>query len=109
MSTTPTLQRDTTVAPNYVPTTGPPVTVVCLPSLSQEAFATVHTNLHEVFPHLPVIIATPDAVPETPGPTNIKIATYTPSAQPRGAWVPTAADYLNAWTVAREHKPTAII
>ena len=109
MSTTPTLQRDTTVAPNFVPTSGPPVTVVCLPSLSHEAFTTVHANLHEVFPHLPVIIATPDAVPEIEGPSNIKLTTYTPSAQPRGAWVPTAADYLNAWTVAREHKPTAII
>jgi glucosylglycerate synthase len=109
MSTTPTLQRDTTVAPNFVPTSGPPLTVVCLPSLSPEAFAAVQANLHEVFPHLPVIIATPDAVPETACPSNIKVSTYTPSAPPRGAWVPTAADYLNAWTVAREHKPSAII
>jgi len=109
MSTAPTLQSETTVAPNFVPTSGPPVTVVCLPSLSPEAFATVQANLHQVFPHLPVIIATPDAVSETESPSNIKVATYTPSTQPRGAWVPTAADYLNAWTVAREHKPTAVI
>src|SRR6185312_16259447 len=109
MSTTPTLQSDTTVAPNFVPTSGPPLTVVCVPSLSQEAFATVQANLHEVFPYLPVIIATPDAIPDIEGPSNIKAVTFTPSAQPRGAWVPTAADYLNAWTVAREHKPTAIV
>jgi len=109
MSTTPTLQPESTVAPNFVPTSGPPLTVVCLPSLSHEAFATVQANLHQVFPHLPVIIATPDAVPATDSPSNIKVATYTPLAQPRGAWVPTAADYLNAWTVAREHKPTAIL
>src|ERR1700744_2612381 len=98
MSTTPALQPDTTVAPNLVATSGPPLTVVCLPSLSQEAFATGPANLHEVFPHLPVIIATPDAVPEVEGPSNVKVVTFTPSASPRGDWVPTAADYLNAWT-----------
>lgn len=108
MSTTPVLQPDTTT-PSFVATSGPPLTVVCLPSLSHEAFAAVQANLHEVFPHLPVLIATPDAVPEIERPSNIKVATFTPSAPSRGAWVPTAADYLNAWTVAREHKPAAIL
>lgn len=108
MSTAPVLQSQTTVAP-ITPTSGPPSTLVFLPTLSPEAFSTVHANLQQAFPHLPVIITTPDAAPEEPSQSNIRIVSYTPAAQPHGIWVPTASDYLNAWTVARDHNPRAIL
>jgi hypothetical protein len=109
MSTTPVLQSDAIATTATVQTSGPPLTLVCLPSLSADALAAVFNNLQQAFPHLPVLVATPDALPEATSQSHIKGITYTPSAPPRGAWVPTAADYLNAWTVAREHKPAAVL
>jgi hypothetical protein len=105
MSTTPVLNPETT-AP--VAALAPALTLVCLPSLAAEALDAMLTNLHRAFPDQPLLVATPDAAP-APASSNVRVITYTPSAPPRGAWVPTAADYLNAWTVAREHQPRAVL
>lgn len=107
MSTTAPILEPETRSPNA--TGGAPSTLVFLPSLSHDAFTAVHANLQRAFPHLPVVIATPDALPESNAPSNIRVISYTPSAQPHNLWVPTASDYLNAWTVAREHNPRAIL
>lgn len=110
MSTTaPVLEPQTRTA-TPAGGSGAPATLVFLPSLSHDSFNTVRANLQRAFPHLPVIIATPDASPESEDtPSNIKVVSYTPSAQPHNLWVPTASDYLNAWTVARDHSPRAIL
>jgi glucosylglycerate synthase len=105
MSTTPVLNPETT-AP--IPIPAPALTLVCLPSLAAEALDATLANLRRAFPELSLLVATPDAAP-APDSSNVRVVTYTPSAPPRGAWVPTAADYLNAWTVAREHQPQAVL
>lgn len=106
MSTTAPVPVETR-SPNA--TGGAPSTLAFLPSLSHDALTAVCANLQRAFPHLPVLIATPDALPEADTPSNVKVINYTPSAQPHNLWVPTASDYLNAWTVAREHNPRAIL
>jgi hypothetical protein len=106
MSTTPVLQPAETIAPAL--SQGPALTLACLPSLAPEALDATLASLYRAFPNQPLLVATPDAVPASTA-TNVQIITYTPSAPTRGAWIPTAADYLNAWTVAREHKPGAVL
>ncbi len=106
MSTTPLLQPADTTAGGAVP--NPALTFVSLQSLAPEALGETLANLHRAFPDDAVIIATPDPAPPS-NLTNARVITYTPGATARGGWVPTAADYLNAWTASREHSPRAIL
>jgi hypothetical protein len=106
MSTTPVLQPADTDA--SAPTPNVALTFVCLPSMSPEGLGETLANLRRAFPDEAVLIATPDPAPPS-NLANARIISYTPSAPPRGAWVPTAADYLNAWTVSREHDPRAVL
>jgi hypothetical protein len=106
MSTTPAFVPAETAAP--VLSQVPALTLVCLPSLGPEALDATLANLQHAFAQQPLLVATPDVVPAAPG-ANASIITYTPSAQSRSGWVPTAADYLNAWTVARDHRPGALL
>jgi glucosylglycerate synthase len=106
MSITPVLQPAEAPAP--IPALGPDLTLVCLPSLAPEGLDATLSSLYRAFPDLPLLVATPDAVPASTA-ANVRVITYTPSAPTRGAWIPTAADYLNAWTVARDHKPGAVL
>jgi hypothetical protein len=101
MSTTPTLQPVEATAPHQTAA----LTLVCLPSLAPEALDATLANLNHALPDQPLLIATPDAAPAS----IPNVITYTSSAPTSGAWVPIAADYLNAYTVAREHKPRAIL
>jgi len=106
MSTTPVAPSAEMPAP--VLSAGQALTLVCLPSLSREALDTVVGKLHHGFAGKPLLIATPDAAPPSPAP-EVGIISYTPAAQSGGAWIPTAVDYVNAWTVAREHRPGAVL
>jgi hypothetical protein len=112
MSTTPVLQYAETAT---TPATQTPVLMlVCLPPLAAEALEATLANLHNAFPGESalsgesLLVATPDATPNAEA-SNLRVVTYTPSSPPPGAWVPTAADYLNAWTAAREHHPQALL
>jgi hypothetical protein len=106
MSTTPVLQSNANT--DNATSQMPALTLVCLPPLSAEAFEATLLNLSQAFPEQSLLVATPDAAPASLA-SNVRVVTVTPSAPPRGSWVPTAADYLNAWTVAREHRPQSIL
>jgi hypothetical protein len=101
MSTSPALQPADAAPQNAA------LTLVCLPTLTAEALDATLSNLHRAFPDQPILVATPDAAP--PSTANVSVVAYTPSAASHSSWVPTAGDYLNAVTVAREHKPRAIL
>src|ERR1700712_5645390 len=101
MSTTPIVQPDVTNISK--------LTLVCIPSLAGDALDATLANLHQAFAGQSLLIATPDAVPESAAANGLRVITFAPTAPTHGAWVPLAADYLNAWTVAREHKPEAVL
>ena len=105
MSITPVLQASGTTETLATQA----LTLVCLPSLASEALDATLANLHLAFPEQPLLIATPDAVPSSAVDSGLRVMTYTPSTTAVGAWVPIAADYLNAWTLAREHRPGAVL
>ncbi len=101
----PALSASTHAAPDQA------ATLICLPTLTGEAFDATLDHLRRAFPLQPIIVATPDPVPtrSSSDESQIRILNYTSSSSPHGAWVPTAADYLNAWTLAREHHPQAVL
>ncbi|MEO7030239.1 MAG: hypothetical protein ABI147_12645 [Acidobacteriaceae bacterium] len=106
MATAPTFDLAATPVPLPVQTSQ--LTLVCLPSLAPEALDATFANLQLAFPDQPLLIATPDVAPTSPR-ANVHVVPITPSASSLDGWVPTATDYLNAWTVAREHKPSAVL
>jgi glucosylglycerate synthase len=101
MSTSPAIQ------PAEAATQNAALTLACLPSLTAEALDATLFNLRQAFPDQRMLVATPDPAP--PSTANVSVIAYKPSATSQSAWVPTAADYLNAFTVAREHQPRAIL
>lgn len=103
---TPTLDLAATDA--TIPASVATLTLVCLPLLGPGALDATLANLQHAFPNQPLLIATPEVVPASPA-SNIRVVRITPSASSHGGWVPTATDYLNAWTVAREHRPNAVL
>lgn len=88
--------------------------LVSLPSMAHESLQGVLRNLEEAFPQSGLIVATPDAgqdegsqlSQEIGGP---QVVGYTPSAPPSGAWLQTAADYLNAHALATKYRAKAVM
>jgi hypothetical protein len=78
--------------------------LVMLTPMSPEALERMLANLAVVFPERPIQVATPDPLPSSvPEPSRVRAFTYTPAAPAPGAWVLTAADFLNAYKVMQEH------
>ena len=105
MSTTPVLHRE-----NASPAaSGAASTLVCLPSLSVEALEATLSHLSEALGDRPVVVSSPDAATHSMTTKGMQLQQYIPPAPSQASWVPTAADYLNAWTVARNDRPQAIL
>lgn len=70
-------------------------------------------RLSQAFPGQPLLIATPDAAPESTSPEralgNLRMISYTPTVASREAWILTAPDYLNAYKMAHEHGASSVL
>jgi hypothetical protein len=82
---------------------------VCVPSLAPEALGATLNNLVEALDGRGATVVTPDTTPGNLEGQGVRVITYAPSTPSQAWWVPTASDYLNAWTAAREHRPANIL
>ena len=82
--------------------------LLSLPPLNAEALRATLQNAATAFVGKSLLVATPDALPD-PAVTDVQVITYTPIAQQHSLWVPTAADYLDTWTIARQQNARAIV
>ena len=87
-----------------------PGLLVSLGPLSPSDQKATLANLSEAFPTQKVLVATPDPIPsEASVPPHLQLVPYSPPAQPTSPWLLSAADYLNAWKLADEHKAAACL
>lgn len=79
--------------------------LVSLTSMPGDAVETTVANIAAAFPGEDVTVATPDVGSQNGhnAHQSLHVVSYVPSAPPEGAWVLTAADYLNTFQLAREH------
>jgi hypothetical protein len=97
---------DLTSAPPTVATGG---LLVSLVPLAQEAFETTLSNLALAFPGETVLVATPDAAPQSSSGSPLRVLSYTPTAVSASPWVLTAADYLSTYKLAQENQAAACV
>ena len=83
--------------------------LVSLAPLSTEALEGTLANLAIAFPGQTVLVATPDAAPSLAPGGPLRLLPYTPTAVSSTSWVRTAADYLNAFTLAHENQSGACL
>ncbi|MEO6982815.1 MAG: hypothetical protein ABI072_06835 [Edaphobacter sp.] len=83
--------------------------LVSLTPLPHEALEATLANLALAFPSQPVLVATPDPVPDISSGSPFRLLPYTPATSSTSAWVLTAADYLNTYKLAEEHQATACL
>ena len=105
MATTSTVPENAQ-SPALTPGSGLLVSLCPLPA---DALDQTLANLALAFPDQVVDIATPDpAPPDLPG-ANLRIASYTPATPAPGAWVLTAADFLNTYKLVKERNATSCL
>jgi hypothetical protein len=103
---------ETTSAADFVPTDPGPVTglLISLASMPPDSFQATLANLTLAFPGQDILVASPDAHPETTAPSDaIRLLPYAHTAPSTLGWVLTAADYLNAYKLATEHKASVCL
>ena len=83
--------------------------LVSLPSLAPEPFDQILENLSGAFPGTTLVVATPDVSSSTGVRPGLQVVSYTPAAPIPGSWTLTAADFLNAHELARQHRTTATL
>ena len=87
--------------------------LVSLSPLDHEGLEATLQSLSTAFPTQSLLIATPDATPDSTSPEraqgNLRMISYTPLVAPREAWVLTAPDYFNAFKMAREHGASSVL
>jgi glucosylglycerate synthase len=83
--------------------------LVSLVPMPQEAFETTLGNLALAFPGETVLVATPDAAPQSSSGSPLRLLSYTVTAVSSSPWVLTAADYLNTYKLAQENRATACV
>jgi hypothetical protein len=87
--------------------------LVSLSALDHEGLALTLSNLSTAFPGESLLIATPDAAPDSSSAENsqgnIRMIPYTPGVASRESWVPTAPDYFNAYKLAKDHGAGAVL
>ena len=90
-------------APYTAGSTAASSVLVSLAPLPAGGLATVLAHLAQAFPRGATLVASPDA-PEGAAAAydGITLLPFTPSAAAHGGWVLTAADYVNAYRLARE-------
>ncbi len=83
--------------------------LISLTSMPAAAVETTLANVALAFPGEDVTVATPDAAfhAEHMANPSLHVVSYTPPAPSEGAWVLTAADYLNTFQLARENQASA--
>jgi hypothetical protein len=84
--------------------------LVSLVPLQQDAFDATLSNLALAFPGETVLVATPDAVPQSSSGSPLRLIPYTLTAVSATPWMLTAADYLNTYKLAQEnHASTCVL
>ncbi len=91
------------------PATGTSGLLISLVPLPQEAFDATLSNLALAFPNETVLVATPDAAPQSSSGSPLRLLPYTLTAVSATPWVLTAADYLNTFKLAQENHATACV
>ena len=81
--------------------------LVSLVPLPQEAFDATLSNLALAFSGETVLVATPDAAPQSSSGSPLRLLPYTPTAVSATPWVLTAADYLSTYKLAQENQAAA--
>jgi glucosylglycerate synthase len=108
MATTSTLPEN----PPSAPAAPPAALLVSLSPLAPEALQATLANLDLAFPDQPIDVATPDPIPtQLPASSQLRLTTYTPTAPTPGAWVLTAADFLNTFKLTQtgDRHSTAVL
>ncbi len=87
--------------------------LVSLSPLDHEGLQRTLSNLSAAFPGESLLIATPDAAPDSSSAENaqgnIRMISYAPAAASRDSWLLTAADYFNAYKMAKDHGARSIL
>ena len=83
--------------------------LVSTASLDHDSFELLLANLAAAFPGQTLTLASPDTPPGTDATGPIRIVGYHPAAPTTGGWTLTAADFLNAHELARQHNSHAIL
>jgi hypothetical protein len=89
--------------------TGTSGLLVSLVPLPQEAFDATLSNLALAFPGETVLVATPDAAPQSSSGSPLRLISYTLTSVSATPWMLTAADYLNTYKLAQENHATACV
>ena len=85
-------------------TLGSPGLLISLAPMPADSLGTTLRTIADALPGEPVTVATPEMAVAPAGlPPSLRVVQYTPTAPSDGAWVLTAADYLNIFQLAREH------
>jgi glucosylglycerate synthase len=83
--------------------------LVSLVPLQQDAFDATLSNLALAFPGETVLVATPDAAPQSSSGSPLRLIPYTLTSVSATPWMLTAADYLNTYKLAQENRATACV
>jgi hypothetical protein len=83
--------------------------LVSLVPLQPDAFDATLSNLALAFPGETVLVATPDAAPQSSSGSPLRLIPYTLTSVSATPWMLTAADYLNTYKLARENHATACV
>jgi glucosylglycerate synthase len=94
---------------NSAPAAGTSGLLVSLVPLAQEAFDTTLSNLALAFHGETVLVATPDAAPQSSSGSPLRLLPYTPTTVSATPWVLTAADFLNTYKLAQENHAIACV
>lgn len=105
---TPTAEHTATAEVETQPAVSPQI-LICPPPMSSDALDTLLARFAEAFEGEPVAVATPDHDNGRAKHAGVLVETFTPTVPPQLSWVPRAADYLNAWTVARDRRPRVVV
>ena len=86
--------------------------LVSLCPLTVEALQTMLSNLSAAFPGESILVATPDAVPNSqssPGLGSLHLIPYSPATPALGGWALSAADFLNTYKLMQDYKATVCL
>jgi glucosylglycerate synthase len=83
--------------------------LVSLAPLQQEAFDTTLSNLALAFPGETVLVATPDAAPQSSSGSPLRLLPYTLTSVSATPWTLTASDFFNTYKLAKENHASACV
>src|SRR5277367_931238 len=83
--------------------------LISLVPLPEDAFDATLSNLALAFPGETVLVATPDAAPQSSSGSPLRLISYSLTSVSATPWMLTAADYLNTYRLAQENHATACV